>query len=485
MRYLIILFSFVFLNTIYSQTMTKIFSPDNKQDDRFGREISINEKHIVISAPYHNTLTGAVYVYSISDGGYFYLQKLVPDTLINRLYFGAKVLLSDSLLFISSEGYLFIYKKSDSLFKFIKKIFGTALDDFSKPIAEYKKDLLIGAPKSGDLDQGAVYCYNYNSDSTWVLSQMLEPSIFEKYSQFGSTIDFDSSFAVISAPSYGYYSGHLRGMVFLYQKTDSGWIEKQRIYSPDSAYNQLFGIDLKLDKRRIAIGAAGNSQEYLFTGKVYIYAINNSGYAVLEDSIYASDSFEGNGFGLRFELNGDSLFIGASGNERFKNSSFNNKWAYLYVRSKLGWEEKFKIGPTNQNAYNGFGLQVDFNNGNFLVGSPWDSDKKPFGGAVYLFQPNITSIKDEMKVYNFILAQNYPNPFNPTTTISYSLHKKSFTTLKVFDILGREVITLVNEEKPAGSYSVDFNASNLSSGVYFYSLTSGSFTMNKKMILMK
>lgn len=100
-----------------------------------------------------------------------------------------------------------------------------------------KEILLIGAHSYGEFDQGAVFYFPYSIDSNYVLKQILEPSIFERYSQFGSTLDFDSSFAVISAPLYGYTTGPFRGMVFLYEKSDSGWVEKQRIYSPDSAYN--------------------------------------------------------------------------------------------------------------------------------------------------------------------------------------------------------------------------------------------------------
>ncbi len=85
----------------------------------------------------------------------------------------------------------------------------------------------------------------------------------------------------------------------------------------------------------------------------------------------------------------------------------------------------------------------------------------------------------------FFLAQNYPNPFNPTTTISFSLPSKSFVTLKVFDLIGREVATLVNEKEPAGSYQVHWNAANMPSGVYFYRLQAGSFTQTKKFILLK
>lgn len=96
----------------------------------------------------------------------------------------------------------------------------------------------------------------------------------------------------------------------------------------------------------------------------------------------------------------------------------------------------------------------------------------------------------ELTVYltlpeQFTLEQNYPNPFNPSTTIKYSIPTSEFATLKVYDVLGNEVATLVNGEIPAGSYEVEFIASGLSSGIYFYNLQAGSFAQTKKLILMK
>ena len=86
---------------------------------------------------------------------------------------------------------------------------------------------------------------------------------------------------------------------------------------------------------------------------------------------------------------------------------------------------------------------------------------------------------------SFSLEQNYPNPFNPSTKISYSIPHKSFVTLKVYDPLGRIVDELVSEEKEAGRYELDFNAVDLSSGVYFYKLEAGDFIQTKKMILVR
>ena len=85
----------------------------------------------------------------------------------------------------------------------------------------------------------------------------------------------------------------------------------------------------------------------------------------------------------------------------------------------------------------------------------------------------------------FGLDQNFPNPFNPTTNIRYSIIKTSQVTLKVFDLLGRQVRTLVHIMQAPGQYTVSFNAQDLASGVYFYRLQSGDMSITKKLVLMK
>ena len=99
----------------------------------------------------------------------------------------------------------------------------------------------------------------------------------------------------------------------------------------------------------------------------------------------------------------------------------------------------------------------------------------------------ITGVDDaNTKLPNeFSLSQNYPNPFNPSTTISYELPISGFVNLKIYDLLGREVATLVNKEQQKGNYQVSFDGSKLSSGVYYYRLQAGDFIQTKKMILIK
>lgn len=112
------------------------------------------------------------------------------------------------------------------------------------------------------------------------------------------------------------------------------------------------------------------------------------------------------------------------------------------------------------------------------VTATWNSD---LGGcAIVGITPTNNEIPGE-----YSLSQNYPNPFNPTTNIKFAIPSTGLVKLVIFDVLGREVTTLVNEVKVAGNYTVDFNASSLSSGVYFYRIDAGNFTQTKKMLLIK
>jgi hypothetical protein len=119
-------------------------------------------------------------------------------------------------------------------------------------------------------------------------------------------------------------------------------------------------------------------------------------------------------------------------------------------------------------------------------GHSWGSWRAHLDIALEYFFPKTVPVVFEDNVpTNYSLSQNYPNPFNPSTKIKYSIPQTSNVVIKIFDILGNEIETLVKEEKPVGSYEIDFDASSLSSGIYFYRLQAGDFIETKKMVLMK
>ena len=105
---------------------------------------------------------------------------------------------------------------------------------------------------------------------------------------------------------------------------------------------------------------------------------------------------------------------------------------------------------------------------------------------IHMIVSSTVGIEDEFPLPTvYSLYQNFPNPFNPSTTIKYSIPNEGRVSLIVFNLLGEEVTTLVNEEQSAGNYKVEFNISSLPSGVYFYQLKAGDYTNTKKMILLR
>jgi photosystem II stability/assembly factor-like uncharacterized protein len=161
---------------------------------------------------------------------------------------------------------------------------------------------------------------------------------------------------------------------------------------------------------------------------------------------------------------------------RYKNNIFvasNNQGVFVSTNNGADWS----------NFNNSFGAQVSslaIFNGYLYAGYG-------LGQGVHRYKlETVTSNESHIsQTLRYELKQNYPNPFNPVTTITFSLPVKSFVTLKVYDIIGKEVATIVNEELQAGTYEKKWDASNLNSGVYIYKLQSGNFSSSKKLILMK
>lgn len=167
------------------------------------------------------------------------------------------------------------------------------------------------------------------------------------------------------------------------------------------------------------------------------------------------------------------------------NIIFNSDWQNLRIPLK----DFFEFGSwDNDTWYNPAGL-FDWNNidrfeivaedSSLIVTRLWLDEVK-------IFNPNATFVADNNSLpFSFDLEQNYPNPFNPSTMIRYRLPLSSFVTLKVYDLLGREIAILVNGKEEAGNHEIKFSSTNLPSGIYFYKLDAGNFSSVKKMMLVK
>lgn len=181
--------------------------------------------------------------------------------------------------------------------------------------------------------------------------------------------------------------------------------------------------------------------------------------------------------------NKDNIYISGGSNEMVSQGV---SYTLRYSESgQLTWQQRFKA---THSIYNDAStIFLDDSNNVFVAGDYTDSTN---GSNYFLFkikQNDKTGVDADLKnfPYVFELRQNYPNPFNPTTTINYSLAKAGNVRLTVYNILGCKAATVVDGYKSAGNYSVQFNGSNLASGIYLYRLESGNFSEARKLILMK
>lgn len=166
-----------------------------------------------------------------------------------------------------------------------------------------------------------------------------------------------------------------------------------------------------------------------------------------------------------------------------------NYFAWDPVGVNLSYDGILKYSYTFSALPSGYQIQIQFSyetNSGVTIHEPANGSYNFYWGDLII--DNITSVKVDNEIPSqFELSQNYPNPFNPSTVISYKLADKSNVSLKIYDMLGKEVATLVNEEQQPGIYNSQFSIFNsqLSSGVYFYRLQAGNFVQTKKMMLLK
>jgi len=372
----------------------------------------------------------------------------------------------------------------------------------------------IGVLWSNQIDDKFHFRYHLDSETdpkTWSTDKIASPGVSGSFSDDHINFAVSSDGTIYAAVKTSYDSGSDPTIALLERQTDGSW----SIYDvTNSGATRPIAL---LDDTHHKIFVVYTSTSSGSTGGVgdikYNWSYTNTG----------SISFEGV----------STLAAGSYNNATSTKDTFNNQVVILYSTSDNKWygvipDGVFPVelasfdGLLNGNnvelrwrtetEVNNYGFEIErssdriiWSNIGFVPGhgnsnSPNDyvfTDKDKFipSGTIYyrLKQEDIDGkfeysnvIKLEYKVPSDpILSQNYPNPFNPTSVIEYTLPTDGFVSLKVYDILGREVTALVNEKQNAGKHSVNFNGASLASGIYFYVLKTDNFVLSKKMNLIK
>lgn len=241
------------------------------------------------------------------------------------------------------------------------------------------------------------------------------------------------------------------------------------------------------DDRASAL-AVDNLGNVFVTGKSYGGSITNYDFATIKYNSLGDSVWVNRYNGGASDIDGaTAVSLDETGNVYVTGYSSNFSTAFDYTTMKfnsageLGWIINYTNSESAGSSDEPSSMLVD------SAGIVYVTGMSALDYATIKYVPIPVSVEDSPRYIpnKFLLEQNYPNPFNPSTRIKYSIPTSEFVTLKVYDVLGNEVAALVNEEKPAGSYEVTFDASQLSSGIYFYTLKVGSFIETKKMTFLK
>lgn len=278
-------------------------------------------------------------------------------------------------------------------------------------------------------------------------------------------------------------------------------------------------FDTKAQYTNVYIGTDTLSSNYPFTT---YWMDGRTAMLYLANEIIAGGGGQGYIWGISFYVNHVDTLTMNSFNVKMLNTSDTSLSAFngggdvvfsgLYQVTGTGWQTIYFTQPFGWSGANNIIIEICYNNSRYTWFSTVRSTitpRKTFGvfkdlstgngctdldsAGLQTRRPNIclllsplTGVINQNTVpEQYSLSQNYPNPFNPETRINYSIPKAGFVSIKIFDMLGRQVAGLVNDYKKAGNYITEFNASGLSSGVYYYKMVSGDFSDIKKMIVVK
>ena len=500
--FLKIFFFLLYLSPLLPQQLyeNQIIPFDGLDSDFFGRAVAVNDSFLFISSlRYSNPTENAVYVYKLVNNGYEFINKIFPSDEHpgpGGALFGARLLYNDGQLFVGSRNkkvnnftvgavYVFEYENYSWVEKQIiippePLTFGGY---FSNSISKFDDYLLVGAPRytSGEQISGKAFLYKY-LNGEYELYQEFAPFDAKNYQFYGTSVEIKENMILIGSDGDSTLSGFNSGSLYTYIKEDSIWTFRKKYLPKSNSENLAYSGAVVSNENYVFVGTADNIY-YNKPGMVYIYKY--SGVVLDFDQIIETgDNYYDDSFGISLYAKGDSLLVSAW----FDTVKNNNPGAaYLFVNEKGEWKRKHKIFPSDEQDAHSFSSRCALTDNLIVVGAHLSKYNGILTGKVYLYTSNPVSVIEEevFEVKGFYLSQNYPNPFNPATNISYSISQRSFVTLKIYDVLGNEIATLINKELRAGSYEVEFDASNLPSGIYFYQIRAGAFVDTKKLILMK
>lgn len=299
-------------------------------------------------------------------------------------------------------------------------------------------------------------------------------------SRFGISVDLssDGNTAIIG----GHTDNANAGAAWIFTRSDTSWTSQTKLTGSGAIGNARFG-------RSVSISSDGNTaivggyEDDASKGAVWVYTRSGGSWTQQGNKLVGTgaDGNASQGFSISLSADGNTALIGGIDDNAFAGAT------WVFTRSGEVWSQlgnKLIGSDAVGNANQGGAVAIAPDGNTIIVGGIADNTNT---GAVWVFVPGTTSVQQTSNEtpMSFLLEQNYPNPFNPSTNIQFALPQSGYVTLEILNVTGERVDVLISEELNAGNYNYEWNAANLTSGIYFYQLNAGSFVETRKMVLLK
>jgi hypothetical protein len=481
----------------YVQQGAKLFGTGGDASSFQGSSfaVSLDDNTAIVGGYDDNSFGGAVWVFTRTGNGWIQQgQKLVGSGAVgSNVYQGfSTAISSDGNTFIeggwrddSGAGAAWVFTRSNGVWtqqgqKLVGSgAVGNANQGRSVAISADGNTAFVGGEGDSNF-VGAVWVFT-RSGGVWTQQgQKLVGTGAVGIADQGISVAISSDGNIAFVGSEG--DSNFVGAVWVFTRTGGVWTQQgQKLVGIGASGHSSQGASVasSLDGNTFIVGGPGDSSG---VGAVWVFARNGGVWVQQGQKLVGTgavgNAFEGNSVAISSE--GNTVAVGGEGDSNFVGA------VWIFTRSGAIWTQQGQklVGSDAVGAaHQGWEVAIS-SEGAVLDGGPYDNNS---AGAFWIFFNPTTGVSQisSNTPAKFKLEQNYPNPFNPSTSISFSLGIYGFTSLRVYDVLGREVAILVNEQKPAGTYTQQWNATALSSGVYFYRLQAGSLSETKKLLLLK
>lgn len=505
-----LLMAWLISQNLFAQNWNQIIktvASDRAVGHRFGQAVAVHGDYAVIGAAGAN----ASYIFKRTGATWVQEAKIVPLDVTTGDNFGFSVAISGDYVVVganaededatgmntlASAGSAYIFKRTGTTWAQEAKIVAAdrgATDQFGYSVSISGDYVSVAAPFEDEdatgvntlTSAGSSYIFK-RTGTTWAQEAKLVAADRTTGNLFGASIAISGETVLIGAISSG-------GAAYAFKRTGVTWVQEAKLIASDKASGDNFGGDVALSGDVAVIGAIGDDKDASGAGNVdaagsaYIFKRTGATWAQ-EAKIVAADRDANDNFGDAVAIDGDLVVVGAINDDKDAkggNSISAAGSAYIFKRTGTTWTQEAKIvAPLRKELYV-FGSAVAISNGNVFIGSraeSLDPNSAAFPdatGAVYVVKNVTIATKDLSNIAT--LHQNRPNPFSQETIISFDLIAKDKAVLSVFDINGRQVF-VSNHTFNEGYNEVVLNKTIFqNTGIYFYRLTSGNYSVVKRL----